>query len=45
MSMPSIDEQRNLLPNARLETVWEALWLCTGPFLRFTLESRGFEAL
>ena len=33
MPMPSIDARRNLLPNERLESFWDGLWLGIGPFL------------
>ena len=34
----------NLLPNERLESFWDALWLELWPFLCFILESRIVDA-
>ena len=37
--MPSIDARCNLLPNAHLESFWDALWLGIWPLLCFIPES------
>ena len=36
--MPSNECPRDLLPNERFESFWDALWLGIGPFLCFLVE-------